>query len=44
MVAVHRLWEQTMDPVHCPDVTLFMDTFLEQQMTLVLNRVDAETE
>lgn len=38
------LWEQTMDPVNYPDVTLFMDTFWEQQKALGLNCVDAGTD
>jgi hypothetical protein len=44
IVEVHMLWELTMDPVNYPDVTLFMDTFWEQQKALGLNCVDGGTD
>ncbi len=44
IVEVHVLWEQTMDPVNYPDVTLFMDTFWEEQKALELNCVDDGTD
>jgi hypothetical protein len=44
IVEVHVLWEQTMDPVNYPDLTLFMETFWETQELLKLNCVDHGTD
>lgn len=44
VVEIHVEWEQTMDPINYPDVTLFKDTFWEQQKAFGLNCVDAGTD